>query len=395
MRAVADALARISPHSRHADGRRFVNVNGSSGSGGISKKEFRQALKGAGLGATSADIDSLFAKYDSDGSGAIDYTELNRALKQGIGAMSRELSERAEREADGVLLLGRGSKAAAVRLAKEAKEAAKEARLALSPRSQQIKEAALAAEAERQRELAKAWAADEESGRRWTAAKWLASRNVAAVVADALQLPALSKDAHSQFAYVKRLKPERVAELMDAAQLSGLREWMVHAIGSLQGQATGSPEQLNDKFSTTAKFQMTYGSLSLFYGGLESLLGPPKMYKGAQHAERSLYNMMEFEHLHEKDSQSEFTAPNGTTTTANTEWAIVCTPDAATNYPERDGYAEHHPRWCRVPTALSEMQLLMEEQCNAWLRAKGHSEMILEELVGGRLYTVRAAAAVA
>ena len=26
-----------------------------------------------------------------------------------------------------------------------------------------------------------------------------------------------------------------------------------------------------------------YGSLSLFYGGLESLLGPPKMYKGAGH----------------------------------------------------------------------------------------------------------------
>ena len=38
---------------------------------------------------------------------------------------------------------------------------------------------------------------------------------------------------------------------------------------------------LNDKFSTTAKFQMTYGSLSLFYGGLESLLGPPKMVKGS------------------------------------------------------------------------------------------------------------------
>ena len=28
---------------------------------------------------------------------------------------------------------------------------------------------------------------------------------------------------------------------------------------------------------TSAKFELTYGSLSLFYGGLESLIGPPKM----------------------------------------------------------------------------------------------------------------------
>ena len=54
-------------------------------------------------------------------------------------------------------LLGRGSKAAAVKQAKVAKEAAKEARLALSPRSQQLKQAALAAEAQRQAELAQMW----------------------------------------------------------------------------------------------------------------------------------------------------------------------------------------------------------------------------------------------
>ena len=42
---------------------------------------------------------------------------------------------------------------------------------------------------------------------------------------------------------------------------------------------------------------MTYGSLSLFYGGLESLLGPPKMYLGpmSSEAEKSLFNMMEWE----------------------------------------------------------------------------------------------------
>ena len=33
------------------------------------------------------------------------------------------------------------------------------------------------------------------------------------------------------------------------------------------------------------------------------------------------------------------------------------------------------------------MLLVMEENCNERLRAGGHSEMIKEELVGGRLYT--------
>ena len=34
-----------------------------------------------------------------------------------------------------------------------------------------------------------------------------------------------------------------------------------------------------------------------------------------------------------------------------------------------------------------EMMEVMEKQCNEKLRKDGHSEMIREELVGGRLYT--------
>ena len=86
-------------------------------------------------------------------------------------------------------------------------------------------------------------------------------------------------------------------------------DFVYSSIETLSAQKEGSAEQLNDKFSTTAKFQMTYGSLSLFYGGLESLLGPPKMYKGPQHEEKSLYNTMEFEHTADKDARTEFKAP--------------------------------------------------------------------------------------
>lgn len=174
---------------------------------------------------------------------------------------------------------------------------------------------------------------------------------------------------------------------MIAAELGGLAAFLTDAIASLSNQSTGSPEKLNEKFATTAKFQMTYGTLSLFYGGLESLLGPPKMFKGGEHEDKSLFNTMEYEHCQEKDSSAVFTAPNGTTTQSSTEWAVVCAPKKSEAYPERVGYRERHPGWCRVPKPLQQMVEAMEEQCNAKLRAKSHSELILEELVGGRLYT--------
>ena len=90
----------------------------------------------------------------------------------------------------------------------------------------------------------------------------------------------------------------------------------------VEEQLTG--EQLNEKFATTAKFQMTYGSLSLFYGGLESLLGPPKMYKGANHAEKSLFNTMEFEHLLGPDAKDDFTGNTGATTTSEPSGGRRC-----------------------------------------------------------------------
>jgi hypothetical protein len=97
--------------------------------------------------------------------------------------------------------------------------------------------------------------------------------------------------------------------------------------------------------------------------------------------------MMEYEHIGDKDATSSFTAPNGTTTTSEVEWQFVCLPEARDAYPERQGFREHHSQWCRSPKPLAELMELMESHANERLRAGGHSEMILEELVGGRLYT--------
>ena len=114
-------------------------------------------------------------------------------------------------------------------------------------------------------------------------------------------------------------------------------------------------------------------ALSLFYGGLESLLGPPKMYKGPNHTEKTLYNTMEYEHTCDKDAAEPFEANNAVKTTSEQEWQIVTAPDASVTYPERAGYREHHPTWCRLPRGLKEMMEDMETKCNERLRKDGHS----------------------
>ena len=56
-------------------------------------------------------------------------------------------------------------------------------------------------------------------------------------------------------------------------------------------------------------------------------------------------------------------------------------------YAERDGLRETNPEWCRRATPLGALMETMEERCNRLLRKDNHSELIMEELVGGRLYT--------
>ena len=93
------------------------------------------------------------------------------------------------------------------------------------------------------------------------------------------------------------------------------------------------------------------------------------------------------------DSDVLFTTPNGMSSKANVEWEFVYSPrvpksgDEEELYPERDGMRTGNPAWCRRPVSLEKMLERMEEQANVQLRKEGHSELIEEELVGGRLYT--------
>ena len=51
--------------------------------GAVSKKEFRRAIKTIGFDAPREEVDRVFDSIDEDGSGTIEYTELNQLLRQG------------------------------------------------------------------------------------------------------------------------------------------------------------------------------------------------------------------------------------------------------------------------------------------------------------------------
>jgi hypothetical protein len=118
---------------------------------------------------------------------------------------------------------------------------------------------------------------------------------------------ALSHHGHATIARAVRIVCAVRIRSHRARRLSG-RVWL----RALLAQGTVS----SDKFQTNAKFQMSYGSLSLFYGGLESLIGPPKMING------SLLQSMAREHQGEADSKIPFSTPNGMRTQSTTEWEV-------------------------------------------------------------------------
>ena len=93
------------------------------------------------------------------------------------------------------------------------------------------------------------------------------------------------------------------------------------------------------------------------------------------------------EHNKQADSKLAFTSNNNLRTSSQTEWEIVVAPDMQKEYPERgNGFVEAHPDWVRQLVGLEEMRVRMTEQ-NKKLQAAAHPELIVEELIAGRLYT--------
>ena len=175
----------------------------------VDKKEFRKATQELGVQATPEQLDAIFDKWDTDGSGGIDFKELDFALKgaktrpqdmKRASTSSKEI-QRALREK-----LQGGKKAApgkAAIAAKKATEKPKKLKTS-SPREEDT-----VAEEE-----------EEEAEGVWTCKKWVSALAIPAIIAKALKLP---KRVHcSAFEYVRRLEREQVEELMRESDLGGL-----------------------------------------------------------------------------------------------------------------------------------------------------------------------------
>ena len=227
--------------------------------------------------------------------------------------------------------------------------------------------------------------ADTEPSSEWSGEAWIESLALHKHVIAALD-PAL-RTAADPFEWARtQLDRPRLAASLGAAGLSGLVEPVLEGVVSLRRQRAAGGQSLSSKFAAEdGTFEMAFGSLQQYHGGLEGLVGAPRFFGG------SLRGAMEREHEKEADSDVPFSTSNGMEhTTSRLEYEFVVAPDlpnAAQKYAERGGgFRDRTPHWCRVPLTLDALERRMDEQ-NALLAAKGHAQLILDECIAGRLYT--------
>ena len=117
--------------------------------------------------------------------------------------------------------------------------------------------------------------------------------------------------------------------------------------------------------------------------------GPPQMARDSEaDGAPTIRKSMENEHTAGNDATKVFTAANGCTSTAMTEWKFCYCPETLNNeFPERPGLSSHQHRKPIPPSTYLANGGPLETCCNSKLRAGGHSEVIMEELLAGRLYT--------
>ena len=222
-------------------------------------------------------------------------------------------------------------------------------------------------------------AAADEHG--WSAAQFVESQLLHEAVAEALLAPILHLHPPSlaQFAYCKGLSREQLRQLLRSdgeAVLDRIEERLWAGLGKLQGAAAASGAELSAKFATDADYMLEYGNLGVFYSGLEHLLGAPSM---------NPLEGMEREHCRDDDADEPFATSNGMTTTSREEFEFVVRPQLGKAYPDRADVMLN-PKLRRKPLppeAFDEVR----RQKNALLRAAGHSELMREEQIAGRLYT--------
>jgi hypothetical protein len=180
------------------------------------------------------------------------------------------------------------------------------------------------------------------------------------------QLAALSEDALAQ-----RLEAANV----NAAFARALRPRLQRLA---QGKASTGAE-LHSKFAQEGSFdfEMVYGAVATFFGGLEAKIGPP---------DPLVEDAMAREHLEASDSHEWFTTFNyGVTTTPRLEWWFVAEPERNEAWPV-ETKLDDMPERQRKPLASHQLVEAVE-RFNARLRGLDEAELLRVEGVGARLYT--------
>ena len=231
---------------------------------------------------------------------------------------------------------------------------------------------------------------------KWTAEGWLSSVRMERIIAKVLLGEGFQGD---QLDALRALG--RSGTLRDdlRAQFLAAIEWFVDALAPrLEGLATfeaATAGEMQSKFSQDVRGFLEYGSLNVFFGGLEGQVGSPSP---------KVWEMMAQEHLNRADSTCTFTTSNYSLTTYSAiEYKFVAEPDA----PPPEGWpVEEKIRRAdigdegadydairasgakmRQPLPLAELKAAMERLVNVILKKLGEPLATLEEAVGLRLYT--------
>ena len=230
-------------------------------------------------------------------------------------------------------------------------------------------------------------------GGKWTAVGWLASQDVATSVAEALldggQIGDPNSPGTMELEAIQALGTKSVDEiaihLLKGGVVHRLAQRLHPALRTLSACAVvADAEELHSKFvQDGSAFTLKFGDIASFYGGLEAKIGAP---------DNKIMDAMHREHTASADSRVLFTTTNyRVTTTPATEWAFVVHPDkSAADWPKE---ARIDPTRERAPLLLR--SLLPDEdtlekkmaEVNGRLEKLGQQFMLIEEAIGGRLYT--------
>lgn len=142
-----------------------------------------------------------------------------------------------------------------------------------------------------------------------------------------------------------------------------------------------SGEVLNTKFAAEGgNFELAYGPLHAFTGGLDSLVGMP---------DPRVFEEMEKEHCRSVDSNETWTTDNyGISTTPKIEWFFVVSPEKGKLEMDIPAYPKEtkNMHFLRSPQELSEFDEVRDD-INSKLKAKNEKTIGKEEFVAARLYT--------